>query len=150
MRKSHYRDYATEAFRFYAREGGSQKYTQRVWNEALTRQQEREVNINTGISCPTESAVIRAEAELDKHVAELADLEAVEFAMTALEATRGRSAVRTLKIVYMTAPDLDINRGDIQDRVHHAEINIPASERTIYNWLGDARKLFAEKRGLRM
>jgi hypothetical protein len=150
MRKSCYRDYATDAFRFWAREGGSKKYKDRVWNEALKRQQERETSATTGISKPTESAVMKAEAELDKHLAELADLEAVEFAMAALEALMGYAAVKALKIVYMTAPDLDIKRGDIHARVHAAELSIPASERSIYYWLTKARTLFAEKRGLRL
>lgn len=150
MQKSHYRDYATEAFRFYAREGGSRKYTQRVWNEALKRQQEREANVNTGASSPTESAVIRAEAELDKHAAEIADLDAVEFALTALEVTKGYAAVKALKIVYMTAPDLSIEHGDICKRTVAASLDLHASERTIYRWLTAARILFAEKRGLRL
>ena len=150
MQKSHYRDYATEAFRFYAREGSSRKYKQRVWNEALKRQQEREANINTGISCPTESAVIRAEAELDKHVAELADLEAVEFVMTALEITKGYAAVKALKVVYMTAPDLSIIPGDISTRTVAASLDLHTGTATIYRWLAEARRLFAEKRGLRL
>jgi hypothetical protein len=150
MRKSHYRDYATEAFRFWAREGGSKKYKERVWNDALKRQQEREESATAGISCPTESAVIKAEAELDKHGAELADLDAVEFAMIALEATKGWDAVKALKVVYMTAPELSIERGDIHTRAVAASLDLHASEATIYRWLASARTLFAEKRGLRM
>jgi hypothetical protein len=150
MYKSHFRDYATEAFRFYAREGSVKKYKQKVLNEIIKRQKEREEKVTTGLVDSTGMAAIHAEEELELRSAELADLEAVEYAMMVLELTKGTEAVKALRIVYMTAPELDIKRGDIHTRVHAAESGIPASERSIYYWLSEGRRLFAEKRGLRL
>jgi hypothetical protein len=62
---------------------------------------------------------------------------------------RGRAIADTINIVYFKDADKDLEKGDIHTRVQNAAINIPAGERTIYGWLGKARRLFAEKRGLR-
>jgi hypothetical protein len=50
----------------------------------------------------------------------------------------------------MLEPSREPDRGEISERVHTAEIQIPASEKTIYRWLGTARRFFAEFRGLRI
>lgn len=148
MRKTHYRDYATEAFRFLAREGSSQAYKNRIWNEALARAAERQAG-GGGISAPTEAAITRAEAALQSAAAEVQDLEAAEWAILALRGIRGRDAEKALYAVYMEDPDKELVRGEIHDRVVAASVDIPAGEMTIYRWLGLARDLFAERRGLR-
>lgn len=149
MRKSHYRDYATEAFRFLARERSSKEYAQRIWNEELERQKKYET-ISGGISAPTESAVLRAETAVKLAAAALADLEAAEFALHAVEAMRCSAAADAVRMVYMVNPDDEIKRGEIEERVIMATIQIPAGRTTVYRWLSLARDLFAEKRGLRM
>lgn len=148
MRKTHYRDYATEAFRFLAREGSSQAYKNRIWNEALARATERQEG-GDGISAPTEAAITRAEAALQSAAAEVLDLEAAEWAALALRGIRGRDAEKALHAVYMADPDRELARGEIHDRVVAAAVDTPAGEKTIYRWLGLARDLFAERRGLR-
>jgi len=148
MKKAHYRDYATEAFRFWARKGPAEKYRQSLWNEALERHERLERS--TGISAPSEAAIMRAEQAVKDAEAELKDMDAVEFALEALEKLRGRAAIKAIQMVYLKDPNRDIQKGEIEDRVHEAEISIPASERTIYRYLSLARRLFAEKRGLRM
>lgn len=145
--KSHIRDYATAAFRFYAANGPPQKYKDRIWNDALFNRQQREIAGEKG--APTESAIIHAEAAVNQKIAEIADLEAVEKTLKALE-KMDSGMLKAVKLIYMQQPNKDINWGEITDRVHQAELSIPASEQTIYRWLSKARRIFAEERGLRV
>ena len=148
MRKSHIRDYATAAFQFYACVGGSEKYKNKIWERAVRDQHKQEGR--GGISKPSEAAIMRAEKELEKVTAEISDLEAVELTILILEnMIGGHNIIKVLKMVYMTEPQRDPERGEISKRVHKAELNIPASEKTIYRWLSTARRIFAEVRGLR-
>lgn len=148
--KNHIRDYATEAFRFYARIGmTADKYKQKIYDEALEDYKQRQKS--AGISYPTEAAIIRAEKAVDEKLAEIKDIEAVEMTMAELQASLcNHGVIEAIDIVYFKDADKKLRKGDIHDRVHIAEINIPASERTIYYWLGQARQIFAENRGLRI
>jgi hypothetical protein len=149
MKKNHIRDYATEAFRFYARTGSSAKHKQKIWDEAIAAQRKRDGS-GTGGS-PTEAAITYAEARVADAQAELADLEAAEKTLIILENSySGYDMVKALRMVYMADPDKDIERGDIQERTHRAELIIPASERSIYGWLSKARYIFTQERGLRV
>ena len=146
MRKTFYRDYATEAFRLLAREGSAALYRQKVYNTALARRGEA----GSGIGSPTEAAVIRAEQAVYEAEATIRDLEAAEAAVNVLECKYGVAAVKALKRVYMAEVDRDIKRGEISERVNKAIMNIPASEESIYRWLRFARTSFAKNRGLRI
>ena len=84
MIKTHYRDYATEAFRILALEGSAEKFRERIWNEALDNMERRKER-NGSISAPTEAAIMRAQKALDDAKATILDLEAAEFALEALE-----------------------------------------------------------------
>lgn len=144
MRKDHIRDYATEAFRFYAAVGGKDKYI-----DYLISDIQRETG--SGVIKPTEAALISKEKLMESRTAELADLEAVEQALLILGmGCQGRHIVQAIEYVYFKDCDNELGRGDITERVHQAEINIPASESQIYRWLRKARELFAEERGLRL
>lgn len=149
MQKKHYRDYATEAFRFLAREGGAEPYRQRVWNRAIESAQRRAEEKTAGLSAPTEAAVLRAQEALDSVKAELDDLEAAEWALATLGKARGQQAVMAVRGVYMLLPDRPLYRGEIKARVTAISTSMPAGEATIYRWLDLARQLFAERRGLR-
>lgn len=150
MKKNHVRDYATAAFRFYACTGSSVKYKKKIYDEAIARQRRLEGNQGS-ISCPTEAAIIHAEDALDAAAAELKDLEAVEKTIAFIERNRdGNNMMKALEMVYMAEPLKNIEWGEISERVHHAEINIPASEKTIYRWLSLAVMTFAKERGLRV
>ncbi len=149
MTKSHFRDYATAAFRFYAVTGSADKYRQQVWEEAIQSQHREEGR--SGISNPSEAAVLRADKAVMDVAAELADLEAVEKTIYNIEHMRcGNDIMKALTMVYMAEPDKDIEKGQIQERVHQAELFIPASEKTVYRWLSMARRMLAEERGLRI
>lgn len=77
--------------------------------------------------------------------AEFEDIIAVEKTLQRLTQPQ-RQAV---ELVYFINPEQPLERNDISERVHRAELEIPASERSIYGWLYRARKIFAEERGLR-
>jgi len=130
------REYATAAFRFYAREGGVEKYIEKKIDEV--RQKKR----NPGLGNPTEADIVRRDQVIREYAAELADIEAAEKAMLISEKTV-RQAV---EIVYMRDCWKDLKKGDIEARVHTAEIYIPASRAQIYRWLAK----FARERGLRL
>ena len=148
MKKQAYRDYATEAFRFWAREGGAETYRQKIWNEAVANQQRQEGF--AGISKPSEAAIIRAEEALENAEASMRDLIAVERTLDIIRRMpMGEEREKVIKAVYMAYPNRDIRRGEIQDKVHRAEHDLHLAERTIYGMLADARRIFAKERGLR-
>jgi len=146
MRKDTIRDYATEAFRYYAAKGMTYEILkEKYYNEALESYQ-RTHEKGTGISKPTEQAVIYAENKLRKKQAELWDMLAVEKALAQLPLYI-KSAV---EIVYFTNADKDLEKGEISERVQCASTYIYSDVSTIYRHLRKARKLFAYERGLRM
>jgi hypothetical protein len=148
MKKDHVRDYATEAFRYYAYMGKPHKedLEQKYYDEAkqeYTRQYS-EVK-GTGISKPVEQMIMYAEGRVREKQAELWDILAVEKTMQQLTFYE-RAAV---DIVYFQEPHRAVKKGDIRDRVIQASLHIPADERTVYRYLRKARLIFAYERGLR-
>lgn len=136
--KDHIRDYATDAFRFFAKWGGREPY---VKNLLVDLQKESGV----GFCSPTEAALVHKERLMKEKAAEIADLDAVEMVLRVCDGFIRQS----VEIVYFEKPWEVLEWGEIQRRVHYAEIHIPASERQIYRWLKEARMMFAEERGLR-
>ncbi|WMJ78498.1 MULTISPECIES: hypothetical protein [unclassified Sedimentibacter] len=147
MKKDHIRDYATEAFLYYAFMGKPHKedLEKKYYQEALDSYQRRQQVGGTGISKPTEQAVMYAEGVLRQKQAELWDILAVEKTIVQLHPLE-RQAV---EIVYFSHAQSDIKKGDIQDRVNKASIEIPVGTATVYRYLKKARDLFAYERGLR-
>jgi len=147
--KNHIRDYATEAFRFYAKINMSaDKYKQKIYDEALFNYKKKMKGL--GISFPVESAIIAAENEVTQKLAEIKDMEAVEMTMAELRASHKMWIIRAIEIVYFKDADKELEKGNIHDRAHTAELDIPASERSVYYYLSEARYIFAEHRGLRL
>ncbi len=157
MSLDYIRDYATEAFRFYAKMGkpSYEAMKTRIYQEALERERRRlESEIHSkALVKPVEQAVINAERELDKREAELLDILAIEKVMVRLSTMQarvdGQGIRQAVEIVYFTAPEQKLKRGDIIDRVRRACIELPADERTVYRYLKMARRMFAQERGLR-
>ena len=147
MIKTHYRDYATEAWRLHARLGSAADYKRRIYAEA----QERCVQGSSGgVGSPTEAAVMRGEAALAEKESVWRDLEAVERAMERIEARRnGDCILRAVKEVYQVHPDVPFVSGEITDRVNRLCMEMPADRASVYRWLAVARHTFAEERGLR-
>lgn len=147
--KDYIRDYATAAFRFYAKnEMSAEYYRQKLFYEALENANRSEGS--TGISKPTETAIMKAETAVSEKIAEIYDMEAVEKVIAELKVKYRNDIVKAIDIVYFKDNDKELNKSDIQNRVIEASIAIPAGERSIYRWLKQARELFAIKRGLRV
>lgn len=147
MKKDHIRDYATEAFRYYAFMGKPHKedLEKKYYQEALDEYQRRQQTGGTGISKPTEQAIMYAEGIIRQKQAELWDILAVEKTIAQLH-TLERQAV---EIVYFSHAKEDMKKGEVQDRVNKASIDIPAGTATVYRYLKKARDIFAFERGLR-
>jgi hypothetical protein len=149
MKKDHIRDYATEAFRYYAflgmphKEDLEQKYYDEAKQE-YTRQYS-EVK-GTGISKPVEQMIMYAEDRVREKQAELWDILAVEKTLAQLHEWE-RQAV---EIVYFEQSHRDIKKGEISERVVKASLYIPTCTATVYNYLRKARRIFAYERGLRI
>lgn len=148
MIKTHYRDYATEAYRLYARLGGAEAYKRRIYAEAQERHAQ---GCTGGPGSPTEAAVLRGEAALAEKEGTWRDLEAVERAVQRIALHRnGECILCAVRTVYQQNPEVALERGDIANRVTQLSLSMPASPRSIYGWLSIARDVFAEERGLRM
>jgi len=143
MRKDHTREYATEAYRFYAKVGGNEGYLKKLCADYNTQP-------SVGAASSTEGALIRKEGILRDHAAEFADLTAVDKALYIIEVNSHSKIKQCVEMVYMKDCWKDIKRGDIEERVHHAELQIPASRSQVFRWLKTARDLFAKERGLRL
>lgn len=147
MKKDHLRDYATEAFRFYAVLGKPSYRTLKAqyMAEAL-EEYRREHEKGSGIGKPTEAAVMYAERQTEKKTAELLDVLAVEKVYF----TSKRLVREVIEIVYFEEPTEPLRKGDITNRVIKASLMTFTSERGIYAILKAVRLRFAEERGLRV
>lgn len=148
MKKDNIRDYATEAFRFYAACGKltSEELKQRVFDEIYTKSRREFFRNGSGMpNDATAYAVMEAEEAIKDMRAEFEDIIAVEKTLYRLRP----QAKRAVEIVYFTDADKPLCKGDISGRVQRASIQIPADVSVVYEWLWDARSIFAEERGLR-
>lgn len=146
MKKDAIRDYATEAFRFYASIGkpSYRSLKAKYMADALESYQ-REHQKGNGIGKPTEAAVLYAEKNLDKKAAELLDVLAVEKVYNIAD----DEVKKIIEIVYFEEPKKPLNKGEISNRVQKACMETFNSERSIYYILKSVRLNFAEERGLR-
>lgn len=147
LKKDNIRDYATEAFRFYAACGRltAEQLKQKVYEDIYSQQKWEYLRGGNMPSDSTAYAVMAAEDAMRDMRAEFEDIIAVEKTLQRLTQPQ-RQAV---ELVYFINPEQPLERNDISERVHRAELEIPASERSVYGWLYRARKIFAEERGLR-
>jgi len=148
LKKDHIRDYATEAFRYYAFLGKPHKedLEKKYYQEALEEYERKQRLGGTGISKPTEQAIMYAEGILRQKQAELWDILAVEKTLAQLHIWE-RQAV---EIVYFPHAQRDMKKGEIEGRVQQAVIHIPAGRATVFRYLKKARNIFAYERGLRL
>ena len=148
MKKDNIRDYATEAFRFYAASGRltTEQLKQKVYDAIYEQSRKEYVRSGSGMhSDATAYAVIAADEALQSMKAEFEDIIAVEKTLYLLHQAE-REAV---EIVYFTDADKPLQKGDIYSRVVKASLEIPADIRTVYRYLHRAREVFARERGLR-
>lgn len=120
MKKSNVRDYAVSAFRYYAAAQKNNKPVVFPENNRLAS------------GC-------------------ILDLIAVEKTLRSLEiSAEGMEKLKALETVYFTAPERELKKGEISDRVSFAAQKIHVSEPTVYRFLNGALTEFAENRGLRI
>jgi hypothetical protein len=150
--KDHIRDYATDAFRYYARLGRPtyEELRLAIYNAALESSRREIEHVQEPLPDPTAAAVANAQRALDEREGELRDIDAVCRTIEIMQHEGRQDCLLALEYVYFAAPDQPLERGDITDRVHSASINIPVSERSVFYWLSKARMLFAIERGLRV
>jgi hypothetical protein len=91
----------------------------------------QEQNIKSGISKPTEQAIIKAEEALVERMSEILDMEAVDKVLAEFD-VRHKVINKAIEIVYFTDADKELELGDIKNRVAKASIEIYADERSIY------------------
>lgn len=118
MLKDNVRDYATAAFREYARRG-----------------------------CP---AVCEKSERGTPDAALVADLQAVSETLRILALEGKEYVAKAVRAVYFEAPRTALKKGDVGKRVMAFAKSVPCSERAVYLWLGEARRVFANVRGLRI
>lgn len=151
MKKDHIRDYATEAFRFYASIGVSAiEYREKIRKEAIDTVNKRMGKTAKGGS-PTEAQLIYADKAVEEKISEIEDLEAIEKTIKEFEANVFTKAIvlPLIKTVYFIEPNQDLKKGEIRNRVLRACEDLSISESTAYRYLKRARLLFAHNRGLR-
>lgn len=142
MKRDGNRDYATSAFRYWARHGCP------TYEEAVERIRKRAVD-RAGDADPA-AIVAFADAELERASAELCDVLACAWVFDTLR-ERGREIVcDAVRAVYMVEPWREPKLNDIKMRVIAFTHEAYVSERTVYYYLRLARDLFASVRGLRI
>lgn len=131
MIKETIRDYAVDAFRFFA--GFKVSHDKDKIRAALHKRR-----MSSGIKYP---AVVDAE---------LLDLYAVSETIEAISKMRiGDDILKCLRTVYFTNPDEDLKKGDIEKRVVYCSVQFHLATVTVYRYLSIARRTFAAARGLR-
>ena len=144
MSRDYLRDYSTEAFKLYAKNGSLEKYKEKLYEEIIASEGK-----GTGISNPTEAQLIKKEKILIDKKASLDDMEAVEKTLKEFSVSNPFT-VMIISEVYFIRPNEEQYKGYIQDRVIAAAIKLNVDTRTIYRHLKNARTVFSINRGLRV
>ncbi len=147
MKSSNVKQYAQDAFRFYAKWGTLNKYIQKISEEAYEGTERN--GGSGGAGNPTEAAVVRAEKAMEVNQPALEDLRAAEKTLERLCIQQPEIAL-AVQLVYMLDPENSPTKGEMKARILRASMKIPASERSVYYWLGIAIQAFARERGLRV
>lgn len=149
LKKDNIRDYATEAFRYYAKTG---KTAEEIRNDIglMLLESRKKTSKGCNIGNPTECVVMKKEQLIIDLRAEIDDIEAVDRTLMRLRASKDRDAIKAIEIVYFTEPNKELEKNDISYRVQKAMLTIPCSDRTVYYILSRVRRIFAEERGLRI
>lgn len=78
-----------------------------------------------------------------------ADIAAVDKTFEELEQAGKDYIVKAVKEVYCFLPEFPIARNDVTLRARRFSLTVPCSEKQVYEWLKEARRLCAVNRGLR-
>ena len=147
MKRDRYTEYATAAFRDYA----ASRLTAAERAEQLYEQNIKNAAEHIGIGAPKNNvgaAISYAEEAKADYAAYIADMEAVEKTLDYLKSHNKQYIIFALKNIYMTDPKSRITPRIIGQRVRWVATKSYCDTRTVYKWLKQARRLFAEFRGL--
>lgn len=153
IKRQHYKDYASDAFRVLAKYGSSEAYRERVVESVERKKAELGTKIDEPIGSPTEAAIIRAENAIEDAKATLLDIEAAERALKICAERDRKQQTKTVKAVqsvYMLNRDRLPKHHEIMQTVISVAIWASCDPATIYRWLAFARTTFARERGLRI
>lgn len=141
MKKDFTRDYATAAFRMWAKHGCPtyDEIEEKIKKQAIAR---------AGNVSPLK-ALAFADAEINKRSAMLCDIMACEKTFAVLDEHR-KYISDAVRAVYMTEPGEELRTNDITSRVVKYSMKSHVCERQIYRYLRFARELFCGFRGLRI
>lgn len=142
MKKDYLRDYSTAAFNLYGKVGNVENYKKSLLEEI----EHIKASSGSGISKPTEAALMRAEEQLSLKIATIKDLEAVEKTLNELKATN----IAMFNVVNDVYVNNTFKKGDIENAVMKIASESYLTDRTIYRYLKKARIIFAYTRGLRI
>lgn len=142
MKKDFIRDYATEAYIYWARHGcpSYQEAVERIRSAALRK----------AYAADPQKASAYADAEVDKASAGLCDILACAEAFRILRESGKGLVCDAVKAVYMHDPWKKPKQHEISGRVVKFAMNAHVSERQVWYYLDEARKTFALMRGLRV
>ena len=135
------RDYATEAFRYWAGVGCP------TYAEAVDRIQSRAERRSESAGREVAAAFVRA--EICKAEAALLDIKACDEAFSELKLHGKECVCSAVREVYMAFPHKRLAKGELSGRVVRFAMENYYSERQVYYFLTEACEVFAEKRGLR-
>lgn len=142
MKKESYRDYATDAYIFWAEKGyiSGADYIDAVKRKAIARSKDAE----------PEEAYKYISVCVANNTASQKDLDACCRAFDFLRDSNKDYICDAVKNVYGVCPHKALKRGEITGRVKAYACAANTDERNVYRWLAQARKIFAAMRGLRM
>ena len=141
MIKDNIRDYATDAFRYWASIGCP------TYEEAVSRIVKKAELESAGQSEEVRSAFVAA--RLEKYRGELGDIKACNECFEYMKAHGKECVCSAVREVYMVFPRKRPARGELSGRVLRFAINNYYSEIQVYRFLREACEVFAEKHHLR-
>lgn len=156
IKRNHYKDYASDAFRVLGKYGSSAEYKCMVLEQAEQKHAELAelgTKVDAPIGKPTEAEIIRAEEAIEDAKATLQDIESAEEALkicAVRDIKQSTLICKAVRAIYMAYPDRLPKHREIMDSVIAFSILVPCDRATVYRWLGFARTVFARERGLRI
>lgn len=142
MKKDFTRDYATSAFRMWARHGCP------TYDEAVDKIKSRAMSQAGDVDRLKKIAF--AESEVEKRTALLCDVLACERTFISLEGHGKKHVCDAVRAVYMVDPWREARRGELTSRVIRYSMRAHISESQVYRYLREARLFFCGLRGLRI
>lgn len=147
-----YRNYASEAFRFWARCGcisyddakKAIKNNGDLLEAVYLLEKRRSRNVS---HIPTQNRIALNPAMVKAVLEDIRACDAVFVKLT----DRGDEVIKSaVRAIYMERPFEELHKGDVSARVIKFSLAVPVSESQVYNYLAEARRMFAEYRGLRL